>query len=350
MAEDGHGTERLKEAVPRIVTELFEKDRRIVLLSSVGQRLRREGIDFKGILGDIGLATFIRQNLTGQVELKNAPENPKIVAAYPSSVDLTQELDPSPAIGRKVPSSDRLPSSNRLFVRDVWYAFSHVLEDLKARYVILSPTPTYRDIMEGEPFEGGLEVPRDSIVPIGTAPTYERNTGLLRVAVDTIRKSIPVLKKELSEQDNRTPWLLPKRNFKSAALLPKLAEIQQRIGSGEVASDVLGQAKKDFIQKHPFQRVDGNPRACFVDGRGVEFHAPGKDRHGFARPGPEKHPLMCLVAGRRRLGAPYDRAFHYDCARGAGRLIGHFASCHAPPSRIEGDPHLNIAPNDFVRR
>lgn len=175
-------------------------------------------------------------------------------------------------------------------------------------------------------------------------------TGLLRVAVDKIRKSIPVLKKELTEQDNRTPWLLPKRNFKSEALVPKLIEIQRRIGSGEAAPDVLSQLKRDFVSEHPFQRVDGNRRACFVDRKGVEFHAPGKDRHGFARPGPERHPPMCLVAGRRRLGAPYDRAFHYDCARGGGKLIGQFASCHAEPTRIEGDPHLNIAPNDFVRR
>ena len=174
--------------------------------------------------------------------------------------------------------------------------------------------------------------------------------GMLRTAVDTIRRSIPVLKKELTEQDNRTPWLLPKRNFRSETLVPKLAEIQQRIASGEIASDVLNEAKREFVMRHPFQRVGSSARACFVDGKGVEFHAPGKDRHGFARPGSEKHPPMCLVAGRRRLGAPYDRAFHYDCARGAGKLIGQFASCHADPLRIEGGPHLNVAPNDFVRR
>ena len=180
MVEEGQGAERLKEAVPRIVTELFEKDRRVVLLSSVGQRLRREGIDFKGILGDIGLATFIRQNLSGQVELKSAPENPKIVAAYPSSVDLTQELDPSPAVSRRAaPSSDHQPSSNRLFMRDVWYAFSHTLEQGKARYLMLSPAPTYRDIPDGEPFEGGLEVSAENIVPVGTAPAYERNRRII---------------------------------------------------------------------------------------------------------------------------------------------------------------------------
>jgi hypothetical protein len=31
------------------------------------------------------------------------------------------------------------------------------------------------------------------------------------------------------------------------------------------------------------------------------------------------------------------------------RLTGQFATCHEPPERMRGDPHLNIAPNDFVR-
>ncbi|HET7575469.1 MAG TPA: hypothetical protein VFK19_02755 [Sphingomicrobium sp.] len=200
MTLDQQGMERLKEAVPRIVTELFEKDRRVVLLSSVGQRLRREGIDFKGILGDVGLATFIRQNLSGEVELKSAPENPKIVAAYPSSVDLTQELDPAPAISRRTaPGSDHPPSSNRLFVRDVWYAFSHTLEEGKARYLGLSPAPNYHDIPEGEPSEGGLEVPRDSIVPVGTAAAYERNRKIIaNIEVWAEKNGIPL--DEISER------------------------------------------------------------------------------------------------------------------------------------------------------
>jgi len=172
---------------------------------------------------------------------------------------------------------------------------------------------------------------------------------LLRSAVLKLRVSLPVLKKELTEQVNRTPWLLPHLNFHSTALQRNLESIQARIGYGDAASGVLGEAKRDFLLNHPFQRVGDKVRACFVDDKGVEFHTPGRDRHGFARPGREKHPPMCLVAGRRRLGTPYDRAFHYDCARGSGRLRGEFVSCHVAPSQLEGDPHLNIAPNNFVR-
>lgn len=173
---------------------------------------------------------------------------------------------------------------------------------------------------------------------------------MLRGAVDVIRKSVPVLKKELTEQDSRTPWLLPKSNFSSRSLVPKLSEIQRAIANGAPVAEALAAAKSDFIQEHPFKRIGDAPRASFTDRKGVEFHPPGKARHAFARPIAGKHPPICLIAGRRRLGAPYDRAFHYDCARGPRNLSGNFSTCHEPPSRMTGDPHLNIAPNDFVRR
>jgi len=175
MTDVEKGLELLREAVPRVVTELFEKDRRVVLLSSVGQRLRREGIDFKSILGETGLATFIRQHLAGQVDLQSASGNPKIVAAYPSSVDLSQELDPTPAVTRRTsPSEHQLPTS-RQFVREVWYAFSHALENDKLRFLILAPNLMCLDVPAGEAPHGAFEVARDLILAPGTSSGHERN-------------------------------------------------------------------------------------------------------------------------------------------------------------------------------
>lgn len=173
-------------------------------------------------------------------------------------------------------------------------------------------------------------------------------TQLFREGVDGIRRSIPLLKKELTEQVNRTPWLLPRHNFHSKLLVPKLMEIQRAVADGVPIPEALESAKRDFVREHAFRRVGDAQRACFTDRRDVQFHPPGKARHAFARPIPGQHPPMCLVAGRRRLGSPYDRVFHYDCARG-NRITGQFATCHEPPARMQGDPHLNVAPNDFVR-
>jgi len=195
-------------------------------------------------------------------------------------------------------------------------------------------------------------------IPVQWEPTGHNQTTrgrsarelchMLRTAVELIKSAVPVLKKELTEQDSRTPWLLPRSNFHSKILVPKLLCIQEAIGSGVSVADALHNAKADFVREHPFKRLGDSLQACFADRRGVEFHSPGKARHAFARPIPDRHPPMCLVAGRRRLGSPYDRVFHYDCSRG-NQLSGDFATCHEPPARMKGDPHLNVAPNDFVR-
>jgi len=181
MAEKDEGIAKLKEAIPRIVTEQFESDRRVVFLAKVGQRLRREGLDFKEVLGDVGLAKFIRDELAGEVELTHDPHDPKVVSAYPSSVDLSQEVDPRPRLGtRATLPSQRPPSTSRLFIRDIWYAFSHPLEAGKTRYVRLTPAPAYRDIPDGEEVEDGFKVSPEDIIPTGTAPAYDRNRMIIR--------------------------------------------------------------------------------------------------------------------------------------------------------------------------
>ena len=142
----------------------------------------------------------------------------------------------------------------------------------------------------------------------------------LRSAVISARAALPTLKKELIEQDNRTPWLLPTKNFRSDVLRSSLFAVQDELrGNAEPASS-LRRLRQNFEHFHPPQKIGSKSRSCFVDNAGVEFHPPGNARHAFARANFDHHPPTCLINGRRRLGSPYARAFHYDCGR-ADRVL-----------------------------
>lgn len=170
----------------------------------------------------------------------------------------------------------------------------------------------------------------------------------LRAGVQRARRAIPAIKKEITEHDGRTPLLLPIRNFRSDSLVPSLREVGDDIG-GDRGATVLADVKRRFEHAHPPQKIGTRNRRCFVDDAGLEFHTPGTARHGFARDGFEGHPPSCLVNGRRRLGSPYDRAFHYDCQREGQQLSGKFPSCHGDPESRSKIGYLNIAPNDNLR-
>jgi len=171
----------------------------------------------------------------------------------------------------------------------------------------------------------------------------------LRNSCDLAKQILLELKKELTEKDSSTPWLLPLKNFHSGVLPNQLRNLQNTLLSTTDYRATLRAASSAFLQTHPLRKVNAKPQRCFVDDRGIEFAPPGRARHAFARGSTAGHPKICLLAGRRRLGAPYDRAFHYDCTHGNRRVSGQFHGCHEPASKRVGNPHLNIAPNDFVR-
>lgn len=171
----------------------------------------------------------------------------------------------------------------------------------------------------------------------------------LRAGVQKARRAISAIKKEIMEHDGRTPLLLPILNFHSDSLVPALQDVERDIVGGEGVA-VLADARRRFEHVHPPQKIGTRQRRCFVDDHHVEFHAPGSARHGFARDAFDGHPPACLVNGRRRLGAPYDRAFHYDCQREGQQLKGMFANCHGGPEKRSKTDYLNIAPNDNLRK
>ena len=173
--------------------------------------------------------------------------------------------------------------------------------------------------------------------------------GKLRDAVLHARNVARLLKRELGEQDQRTPWLLPPKNFASKVYESLLVQVHEQMRFGGMLKDDLQCASNEFKRHHPAQKLGRNNRACFVDNRKIEFHPPGNARHAYARVNYADHPRSCLLNGRRRLGYPYDRAFHFDCQSGDGKLVAEMYNCHADRERFHGRPHLNVAPNDNVR-
>lgn len=167
------------------------------------------------------------------------------------------------------------------------------------------------------------------------------------------RRAITTLHKQVVDKANRTPVLLPLGNFHSGNYEQWLKRLEQSLAQlteDTESLQMLGEAVKDFERWHPKHQIENSLKQCYCDDRGIEFRAPGKDLHGIPSM-PGDHPSeLCLLSAFRRLGAPFHSAFHYDVQKDSPRkLRGRFCTCHLPHADMTGDPHLNVAPNDFVR-
>ncbi|BBI19225.1 hypothetical protein EKJ_00720 [Qipengyuania flava] len=171
----------------------------------------------------------------------------------------------------------------------------------------------------------------------------------LREAIIQVRDIADSLRRELKDRDQSTPWLLPLKNFRSKVYQKLLFDVHAGMRADQDIDQILSVASNEFRRHHPSKKIGQRHRRCFVDDRKIEFHPPGNARHAYARANYGSHPRSCLLNGRRRLGFPYDRAFHFDCASGDRKLVAEMASCHGETQRFEGSPHLNVAPNDNVR-
>lgn len=189
-----------------------------------------------------------------------------------------------------------------------------------------------------------------SLGPNGIRASRNALIPLLKQATLRARRSLPVLKDTLISHAATTPILLPVKNFDSKVLEPTLRNLHQDLaGAREVAPEsAIAQRVAEFKRTHSPKRIGTRDKPCFVDDASIEFHPPGSNRHGYARAGGE-HPPACVLSGRRRLGAPYDPLFHYDCLKGEPHnLKADLHGCHLPKSSWEGKPNINIAPNDNV--
>lgn len=185
-----------------------------------------------------------------------------------------------------------------------------------------------------------------------TNRTKERSANelvdLLRQASNQAKAALKAIFAEVQSRANRTPLLLPVKNFNSPVLTEGLRELQENLFQSEECERTV-RSKSDEIAQVHLKRAERTSPVYFLDDRNIIYRPPGNARHGFARPDGD-HPPQCILAGRRRLGAPYDRAFHYDCTRnGVADFIGLFFTCHEKGMPYHGKPHINIAPNDFIR-
>lgn len=172
---------------------------------------------------------------------------------------------------------------------------------------------------------------------------------LLRTATNRAKAALSHLGDELVSRSNSTPLLLPLKNFSSSTVVDELRRLHEQIAAADNHDELIQGAVNRIKKAHPFDRVGESQKRVYMDDREVVYASPGRDRHAFARPG-NGHSAECVLSGKRRLGAPYDHAFHYDCTKESqSQLRGSFFGCHDPAAERVGNPHLNIAPNDFVR-
>jgi hypothetical protein len=109
-------------------------------------------------------------------------------------------------------------------------------------------------------------------------------------------------------QLRRTPLLLPLRRFDSTHLVSLIREVLALLPTSSEPADVIDQACERFLAVHP-RRRDGKG-AIFENNSGVEFKTPPRSRRG-------------------------------------SRYSGNFKNCHDARGYYNGNPHLNIFPNDL---
>lgn len=200
-------------------------------------------------------------------------------------------------------------------------------------HMLLVPVQWELDLTRGP---AGMRASRNELIP------------LLAEATAKARASLRALQDEIVSRASNTPFLLPVKNFDSKHLESTLRALHLDLTQQGLAPEAAIRVHvKAFKHAHPPQRIPDRQRDCFVDDSQIEFHSPGSHRHGFARAA-GKHPADCVLSGRRRLGAPYDPLFHYDCLKGKGNLKVSLHSCHDPKGVWEGNPNINVAPNDNV--
>ena len=151
---------------------------------------------------------------------------------------------------------------------------------------------------------------------------------------------------------NRSPMLLPTRNFRHDALICALSDcyLTDESDLGGIPDSLFDKYVTNFKSK----RTRRSKKTIYTDSSGRNFQSSGKADHGSLRPGatadPECERADCRFFGKVRLGSTFPVGFHFDCTDSGGRTCsGNFANCHGERSYFRSNKNLNIFPNDRVR-
>jgi hypothetical protein len=169
----------------------------------------------------------------------------------------------------------------------------------------------------------------------------------IRKAVRRGERVLRYIKKEVTSNDNKTPLLLPEKNFGEEKI--RLLSQGIRVAVNEenftlkikaLLDDFRASEKKKKIEK----------KLCFRNSHLV-FVSPGRNRHGAMSGELDDHWHVCMFRGYFRFGAPYDPRFHYDCLPISKRgFCKEWLSCHGQDFHLpNGRRHINISPNDNLR-
>lgn len=196
-----------------------------------------------------------------------------------------------------------------------------------------------------------LKWPKFAEMPLATGNQRgQAVNGLIREgrrAIGHARNLLAVIAEEITNRDNKTCLLLPRRNFGR-----QINEIFNCVRDAVLSGGGQDEFKKNLDRVSRSLRTShADRRRYFVGETNLVFRSPGKAgaRHGLAPVwGNSGHDSSCVIRGRLRFGASFDPKFHYDChiPRGGNRR---FPSCHGEKEMPRGRTHVNIAPNDNIR-
>lgn len=178
----GDDLARLGDAIAAIVGEEFGTTQRVVLLSNLGQNLKKAGVDYQRILDGRRLAEFIRTALSDRVTVVPVPGKDKAFGAHPAGVDLDTKQNPfgsPPIAASNVVATESASDKRPLLNSQVWFAFSHFLADGRIRMLEIQPEPLYRDVPNdaGVP-DGAYVIDRELIVPVGSMAKADRDARI----------------------------------------------------------------------------------------------------------------------------------------------------------------------------
>lgn len=172
-----------------------------------------------------------------------------------------------------------------------------------------------------------------------------------RKAMERFTTVIGAVQFELTNRRNRTPYLLPLKNFDSEVLRSILQSTAGELLDVELfdgARELLAERSRIFFTHHPQARQ--RDKWAHRNDAGIVFCPSGRDLHGIFGDA-EGHLNECRLGARLRLGHSYPEGFHYHMAYEpqSQSVRGSWPSCHGMHTARGGMDYLNIAPNDFIR-